>query len=123
MHQSWMIRRAAAPAVLIAIGAIGLTACDRAPSPPTTPAEPRPSAVAPPATQPAAQAASAGLTLPNGTHLVNTKCPASGETLDPKSEELVTFVHDGKTRHVLQAGFIDLAGEAPHPTLEATNVR
>jgi hypothetical protein len=35
----------------------------------------------------------------------------------------VIFVHDEKTKHVLQAGFIDLAGDAPHPTLEANNAR
>jgi thiol-disulfide isomerase/thioredoxin len=36
---------------------------------------------------------------------------------------VVIFVHDEKTKHVLQAGYIDLAGEAPHPTLEANNGR
>jgi thiol-disulfide isomerase/thioredoxin len=36
---------------------------------------------------------------------------------------VVIFVHDEKTKHVLQAGFIDLAGDAPHPTLEANNAR
>ncbi len=43
--------------------------------------------------------------------------------IDRNRLAVVVFVHDAKTRHVLQAGFIDLAGEAPHPTLEANNVR
>ena len=36
---------------------------------------------------------------------------------------VVIFVHDEKTKHVLQAGYIDLAGDAPQPTLEANNAR
>jgi thiol-disulfide isomerase/thioredoxin len=36
---------------------------------------------------------------------------------------VVVFVHDDKTKHVLQAGYIDLAAEASHPTLEANNAR
>lgn len=36
---------------------------------------------------------------------------------------VVIFVHDAKTRRVLQSGFVDLAGEAPHPTFEANIAR
>jgi thiol-disulfide isomerase/thioredoxin len=43
--------------------------------------------------------------------------------IDRNHLAVVIFVHDAKTKHVLQAGFIDLAGDAPHPTLEANNAR
>jgi thiol-disulfide isomerase/thioredoxin len=43
--------------------------------------------------------------------------------IDRNHLAVVIFVHDEKTKHVLQAGFIDLAGDAPHPTLEANNAR
>jgi thiol-disulfide isomerase/thioredoxin len=43
--------------------------------------------------------------------------------IDRNHLAVVIFVHDEKTKHVLQAGFIDLAGDTPHPTLEANNAR
>jgi thiol-disulfide isomerase/thioredoxin len=43
--------------------------------------------------------------------------------IDPAHLAVVVFVNDDKTRHVLQAGYIDLGGETAHPTLEASNVK
>jgi thiol-disulfide isomerase/thioredoxin len=43
--------------------------------------------------------------------------------IDPAHLAVVVFVHDDKTKHVLQAGYIDLGRETAHPTLEASNVR
>jgi thiol-disulfide isomerase/thioredoxin len=39
--------------------------------------------------------------------------------IDANRLAVVVFVHDAVTKHVLQAGYVDLSGDAPHPTLEA----
>ena len=43
--------------------------------------------------------------------------------IGPAHLAVVIFVHDDKTKHVLQAGYVDLGSETTHPTLEANNVR
>ena len=43
--------------------------------------------------------------------------------IDPSHLAVVVFVHDDKTKHVLQAGYVDLGSESTHPTLEANIVR
>lgn len=40
--------------------------------------------------------------------------------INPGHLAVVVFVHDAKTRHVLQAGYIDLAADAANPTFEAS---
>lgn len=40
--------------------------------------------------------------------------------IEPNHLAVVVFVHDAKTKHVLQAGYLDLVGNAAHPTLEAS---
>jgi thiol-disulfide isomerase/thioredoxin len=42
--------------------------------------------------------------------------------IDANHLAVVIFVHDGKTKHVLQAGYIDLATDAPHPPTQEANV-
>lgn len=43
--------------------------------------------------------------------------------IDSNHLAVVIFVHDDKTKHVLQAGYIDLGAEERRPTLEANNAR
>jgi hypothetical protein len=42
--------------------------------------------------------------------------------IDANHLAVVIFLHDGNTKHVLQAGYIDLAGDAPHPPTQEANV-
>jgi YHS domain-containing protein len=55
-----------------------------------TPAEPSKPATTVPATEPATQEASAA-------PATNTKCPVSGETVDPSDPKLPRFVYQGQT--------------------------
>jgi thiol-disulfide isomerase/thioredoxin len=43
--------------------------------------------------------------------------------IQPNDLAVVVFVQENESKHVLQAAFVDLSSEAPHPTLEANNVR
>jgi thiol-disulfide isomerase/thioredoxin len=40
--------------------------------------------------------------------------------INPGHLAVVVFVHDSKTKHVLQAAYIDLGGDGPHATFEAS---
>jgi len=43
--------------------------------------------------------------------------------IQPNDLAVVVFVQEDESKHVLQAAYVDLSTEAPHPTLEANNVR
>jgi thiol-disulfide isomerase/thioredoxin len=43
--------------------------------------------------------------------------------IQPNDLAVVVFVQEDESKHVLQAAYVDLSGETPHPTMEANNVR
>lgn len=43
--------------------------------------------------------------------------------IDPANLAVVMFAQEDESKHVLQAAYVDLGGEAPHSTLEANNAR
>jgi thiol-disulfide isomerase/thioredoxin len=43
--------------------------------------------------------------------------------IDPNDLAVVVFVQEDGSKHVLQAAYVDLGSETPHPTMEANNAR